>query len=267
MGISDTFSDALESAGDLSFETIYNLIFHTDTFPGPFTIMSIYVCFYLRLTTFKTGMKWYRSFLLGLCLVYLPRYTLGKIISRSIKESQNYNFLVYYSVVWLLFNIFPFDLIFKFCNRPVSRLVLAIMEAISESLILVTNHFNISSVFSYEDNHDSAKIIMYMIFINIIPLLIQKIDAILSGEKKRDFCFPIAHFKRTLLSIVIITFITKESFFWTEAIIDHYSLIPLLAFLNGLLRAIDYIAYEGYIFHYVDFLFPSLGDHSPQVFA
>ena len=268
MGISDTFSDALETASDLSFESVFNMIFHTDTFPGPFTIMSIYICFYLRLSTQKPGMKWYRSFLLGVAMVTLPRFIMGRIIERQIKETDNHNFLIYFGVVWAFFNIFPFDIVFKFCNRPVSRLVLVIMEAISESLILVTTHFNVAGVFTYENGGaDTARIIIYMCVITISPLFAQKVDAILSGERKRDFCFPVAHYKRVIVTNIIMTLITKESLLWSEALIDHYNLIPVLAMFNVIFRVIDYIVYEGYPFYYVDAIFPKFGDNYKQVFA
>lgn len=265
MGFSDTINDAIDTASDLTFDSIFNIIFHTDTFPGPYAILCIYICFYLRLTTKSGGMSWYRSFILGLALAILPRYTLSWTISRLIPETKDYGFLVYFSVIWALFNLCPFDLVFKFCNRAASRFVLVLMQAHAESLITITNLFNVVSTFTNDDKIDNSKVLMYMYCIELVPLFVQGIDMAISGEK-RFFIYPVAHFKRIVLIILVSNFITQETALWPESIIDCYSLIPVLSLINCVFRTIDFFAYEGYPFHYVDVIFPSLNDGSKRFF-
>jgi hypothetical protein len=209
-------------------------------------------------------MSWYRSFVVGLCMSYLPRYALTTLLLRRVPESKELNFLTYFAAVWALFNICPFDLIYRFCDRPVSRAVLSIMQAHSESVVLIHNLFNIATIFT-SDAIDNGKVIIYMGAILLVRPLIQWVDDVISNDPKPHM-EPVSHFKRIIIFIILCNYVTQQTFLWPEPIISYYELIPVVSIMSCFFRIIDFIFYEGNPFLYIDVIFPSLGDGSRQMF-
>lgn len=256
-------SDMLESASEMTFDDIFDLVFRPEGHMAYWVILSIYLCYYFRKSASPRGTKWYRSLIVGFLIIYMPRYVFSSIIHRSITELQDYTVWFVYLGIWCAFNICPFDIVFAFCNRFSTSLALSIVEAHIEAIVTINQLYNITETFTSDDVVNFEKIIFVQIFILFIPFIIQSIDAVISQDYERDFVFPIAHIKRISALSILIIFFTQKSSWVPEPAIDFYHIVPVMSVFCMLARFFDYLYYDFYNFKFLDLVLPALNDGTP----
>ena len=246
-------SDLFENVSEYTANDIFDMIFHCPYYPTIYIIQCIFTCYYLRKTTTKPGIEWYRSLILGFLLAYSGRYILGQLIARVLPEMVDNSYLKIYLIIWLLFNIFPFDLIFKFFDRTISKWVLSILSGYVDSIGLMHSIWNIINVFP--DNN--PRLILIIITYFITPMIIHVIDNLIFQENRIIMLQPFHYLKRIIFITIIILFLIQKNYFFPDQPFSQvYHLIPSLAGIMSFLRLIDLIFSKDNPFFIIDYIFP-----------
>lgn len=248
-----TFSSFLESAQGLNLNSINDLIFHSSYYPAFFFIQCLNVCLYLRLSPRKPGLKWWRSISLGFLLAYGPRLAFSWLISRNLPEKQNGVAYITYLISWVLLNICPFDLFYKFLSRVVSRSILAILAEFGNGQLLI--HYLWNSANAYPDHPITS---LYVSFVPYtVTMIVEYIDNVVFDPKRRFMLYPYTYLKRIFLMAAAVIVLSQPNFVLEQSyLIDMYRLIPLFATMNGLFKLLD-IVFAKNPYQVFDILFPS----------
>ncbi|EAX88183.1 hypothetical protein TVAG_367810 [Trichomonas vaginalis G3] len=257
----------LKSASELSYDDILKIIYPSDVHTPWSIVQSIYICYYLRKATTTKGMQWFRSFVIGWLLLYLPRLTISSITNVNFHGVYDYNYLIAYSITWLVFNIFPFDLAFRFCNRKIARTVLLVLQGHLEGLNLAVQIHTTNDAFTSDSNVIFSKSIIAGLVVLIIPFIVQVIDATLFDEEGRDFMTPVGYLKRMAVVISFFTIFSSNTTYWSEPLFDYSLMAFCLSLVCSLSRLFDLLYYDFHGFKYIDLILPSLGDGTPIKFS
>lgn len=249
-----SFSSFLESAQELNLNSIYDLIFHSSYYPTFFFVQCLYVCLYLRFSPGRPSLKWWRSLLLGFFLSYGPRLVFSWLISRNLPEKQNGVAYITYLISWALLNICPFDLVFKFLSRLVSRSILAILAEFGNGQLLI--HYLWNSSNAYPDHPITS---LYVSFVPYtVTMIVEYLDNLIFDPKRRFMLYPYSYLKRVFIMASAVIVLSQPNFILDQPhIIDMYILIPYFATMNGLLKLLDIVFTKGHPYEIFDILFPT----------
>ncbi|OHT04654.1 hypothetical protein TRFO_27799 [Tritrichomonas foetus] len=250
-----SFEHFLESAQELKINDIFDVIFHSSYYPAFFIIHCFYVCYYLRISPGRNGLQWWRSLVLGFLLSYGPRYIFGSLISRGLPEHQSLMVYKIYLPVWLSMNICPFDLVYKFIHRLISRSVLAILAELGNGQLFIHYLWNSLNVFP-----DEPIKCLYIIMATYgTTMLVEYVDNLIFSPKRRFMFYPYHYLKRIFVLAAVTLALSHPSLVLKpDQIISMYVIIPYMATIFALLKLLDIVVERGHPFKMLDIVFPKV---------
>ena len=247
-----------------NFLTLYNIIFNSSYFPIYFIIHCFYVCYFLRIMTPIGGFHILRSLILGFILSYFNRFLFSCFLGITLPENEKKIVFLTFLIVWILMNIFPFDLIFKLLNITFLRIFLQISSSIGQSQLLINCLFNHLLIYP----NDPSKALITVLTSFSIPIIIDYLDSYLYGskingyfthKKKTMMLYPFHYIKRiSFLTFFTLLLSQKDWILNNSYLIDLSSLGLPISILTLSLSLLDIFSHYGLPFLMFDFFFPKI---------
>jgi hypothetical protein len=247
-GMTDLLQDIVDSAKDLEWQSISDTIFHSEYYPTFYLVHCIFVCVYLRSSAGVHGLQWWRSWLLGLVFSYGTRYLFLWLIDRFIIDRD---VVLYYTGVWLAFNIFPYDLVYRFARRTVPLGLLALFAEFGNGQLVIHYAWNANN--SFPDK--VLKSLMVIATAYAFPMAIDSFDNIAFRPKRRFMFYPWTYLKRIIAQATVVMLATVPTPIWPHPYSHMYTLVPYNALVNGVLKLVDGVWAQN-LFGVVDLVFP-----------
>jgi hypothetical protein len=220
----------------LTFWDVYERVFFGHFANTYFLPHATLTCFYLRVSAGVTGIQSWRSFLLGLLLSYGTMYATNVILMPTFPIDQFRSVLYQYSVLWLLFNITPFDLVFRLFNRPSLIFLLGCSaEFCHTQRIFATLGMARRSLTSI------SSMLLYVIVPYSFPSVVDWLDNKLFEPRRRFMFIPWVYLKRVFLATAIAILVSGTPPWMTAPIVDPWSVLPIGMCGFAFLKSVDLV--------------------------
>lgn len=247
----NSLNDILENFQEYSLQDYQKLIFHSNYFPVYYVMHAFFVVFNIRYSAPRGGVHWFRSFILGLIMSSGPRYIFTYFINRTIPEFQDYQQIIYYSVIWAILNICPFDLIYKFSSRTASKIVIQAFDAFSQAENVIILCYSGTMIFPSKP----LRVGLIVWICLQIPIIADIVDRAIFGLRGKPMAYQYNYIKRTTAAVCATILLGTRDIFQPEPAIEMYHFIPILTVIYVLLSLLDYL-FTGDIFFTIDIIIP-----------
>ena len=251
--MSASLPNVFESISEYSASDIYKMIMQGYYYPGCFILHSIFIIFNIRLSSSRQKpISFYRSFILGYLMTTAPRYLLGFFTDRSLSEFENMATLKTFTIIWCLFNLFPFDILFKFLNRSSSKIVLSLLNSFSLAQNIYQSTYSTLMVF------DGKPLRVFTIVVICIcsTLIIDVLDRILISQRKFPMAYQFNSIKRNIIIIGVLILVGSPGIIEEGvSLMGMAELTNYTVIINILLTILDLIYFNGKIFYQLDLFF------------
>ena len=260
-------TEFFEQLKSISFGDISHLFFSSNYFSFYFIVYCFYICYYLRIGAPIGGLHPARSAILGFILAYSPRFVYGKIVHSVLPEMEDNSVYRKYSIVWILMNLCPFDVVFTIIRTPVFRTSLQLLSTFGNTMQLNSTIYSMLSVFPNEN----LKVFVCCVFAFSVPVFIDYLDSQIFGNKR---CFelkrrphylmflPFHWIKRVSLFVLIELGFSQPHWLLPDKYTRPlFSInIPVACFAT-ICSVVDLISHDGNPFFMVDFIFRKMFDN------
>lgn len=258
----ETFPDLVETFKEYSVSDFYNMIFHSYYFPTLYIFHCVYICYYLR-TSVKNHIKWYHSFILGFVMTLGPRLVIADLCARPLPEWKDFSAFQTYTIIWLLYNMFPFDIIFKISDRISTKIIIHFLNAYSD--IQSLTNLCISALMIFEGN--VLRVSLIIIAGMIVPYTADIIDRYLFGQRRFPTVYSWNMIKRWILFSLFTSFFGFYGFTQKSISMSSSNIVLFLAQIFYLfLIVFDLIICDGHVFFSVDVLLPNFWKNIAQYY-
>jgi hypothetical protein len=240
-----------ESLSRLTFRRVYEAVFFSDFFPVYFIPQAIFSCFYLRVAAVPPGITWWRSFTLGLLLSCGTNFVTNMIHAESYPVDEFRSLLWTYAIVWLSFNISPFDFVFRFFNRPSLTFLVACLNQFCATHCLFVNL--LLSTRPYPTSVSAIFLIVLTVY--GFPPFIDWLDNRLVDPQRKFMFVPWSYLKRIAVGTGISIFLTGPNPWMSEPLAHLESVMPPAMCAFAFLKSIDLVV-TGSPFAVIDFVVP-----------
>ena len=180
---------------------------------------------------------------------YGSRYIIFSLFNRYSPEAANLSVLKTYSLVWLLFNMCPFDIIFKISDRPSTRIIIQFLNSFADIQSLTTLYFSGINIFQGEISRVSLSCLFGM----CVPILVDVADRYIFGQRNHPMAYSWNMINRWILFCMFYALF--------GLLVSSQSGLPIsintVFFLSNLfylfLAVCDLIYYNGKVFYSIDF--------------
>lgn len=233
-----------------TLKEIRNNIFHAKYFPFFFVIECMRVCTYLRVSCSRPGLAWWRSFGLGFILVYGQRLLFSWLTNARFDDIQM-SILREYTVVWAVFNIMPFDIVFRVVNRRIPRFLIAALAEFGFGQFLV--NWIWFSANTFKEKPLAAATVLAVL--PVVIAVIEALDNAVFASKRRFPYFPRARIVRQIAAVMIDIVICVPNGIVQDPLTLMYPTAPVVGVLFAVLKILDTGIYRN-TFMYADVLLP-----------
>ncbi|EAY22859.1 hypothetical protein TVAG_076060 [Trichomonas vaginalis G3] len=183
---------------------------------------------------------------------FSPRLILQIFIPNQIEYGDAKFILYTYSILLAIYNIFPFDLGFKFCRN--ARYFVKLLDALSE----IVNIKKISEALSQKYESDFLKVLTITMTCLISTFIIDSLDLYLNSKRNEPRAYRTHHIKKLLFFVTAYLFISiptiaesLESFSFSKNITE-----TLIICVYVFLAFLDIFIKDDSIFNSIDIIFP-----------
>jgi hypothetical protein len=156
--------------------------------------------------------------------------------------------------VWCLYNICPFDLIFKISRFPVCKFVLSFFAGFAQRELIIHSKW-VGSVL-LEDNF--LKQFLILVLSHLMPFFINLLDNQLFDYKSKSYFYSFAYFKREFAGLIFIFLISEKKLYYPETPLSSlYVLIPYFAIIFAFVKMADFLVHRGNPWEIFDMVLPS----------